>query len=110
MKTRTQYMNKEISHHEFYSQFVTEQTKSFVLGELTIEQIKKAIESGDEHLNEIKIPFNNIGRGGDWWWDYSPINLILARELGAVGVNSIPSPSTCTCIGKAAARMLIKNK
>lgn len=108
MKTRKQYMNGEVSHHEFYSQFVTESTKRYVLDSLSIEQLKNAIDSGDEHLNEIKIPFNNMGSGGNWWWDFSPINLKLARELGAVGLNSIPSASTLTCVGKAAARILVE--
>ena len=70
MKTRAQYMNNEVSHHEFYSQFVTEETKRFVLKDLTVEQIKEALESGDEHLNGLIIPFNNMGSGGKWWCDY----------------------------------------
>ena len=90
-------------HHDFYAQFVTDSTKRFVLGSLTVEQIKKAIESGDEHLNKIKIPFNNMGSGGNWWWDGAPVNEALVRELG-----ENMSPSTHTCVGKAAARILIE--
>ena len=93
---------------DYYAQFVTEDTKSFILRDLTVEKIKKAIESGDEHLNKIGIPFNNMCRGGSWWWDHAPINLQLARELGAVGERSLPSQSTRTCVGKAAAKILIK--
>lgn len=103
MYTRKDYMTKKCSHHEYYSQFVTEGTKRFVLRDLTIKQIKNAINSGDEHLNEIKIPFNNMGRGGSWWWDNSPANEILIKELG-----ESRSPSTYTCVGKAAARILIE--
>jgi hypothetical protein len=103
MKTRKEYMNNEISHHEYYSQFVTESTKSYVLSELTVEQIKNALDSGDEHFNEIKIPFNNMGSGGNWWWDYSPCNHRLMKELGECN-----SYSTHTCVGKAAARILIE--
>ena len=102
--TRKEYMeDSSAKHHDFYAQFVTESTKRFVLGSLTIEQIQKAIESGDEHLNKIKIPFNNMGRGGNWWWDDAPVNEALARELG-----ENMSPSTHTCVGKAAARILIE--
>ena len=109
--TRVEYMNNSSElHHAFYSQFVTESTKRFILSELTVEQIEEALNSGDKHLNEIKIPFNKMGSGGSWWWDYAPINLKLARELGCVGQNSIPSQSTKTCIGKACARMLVDNK
>lgn len=104
--TRKQYMNKECTHHEFYAQFVTDETNRFILNSLTVEQIKSALDSGDEHLNEIKIPYNNMGSGGKWWWDDSPLNLQLARELGAVSQGCSPSQSTRTCVGKAAAGML----
>lgn len=89
--------------HDYYAQFVTESTKQFVLASLTIEKLKKAIESGDEHLNEIKIPFNNMGRGGNWWWDGAPLNQALAKEAGEGN-----SMATHTCVGKAAARILIE--
>lgn len=88
MNTQTQITRKEYmsdsstKHHDYYSQFVTELTKQFILNSLTVEQIAKAIESGDKHLNEIKIPFNNMGSGGNWWWDGAPVNTTLARELG----------------------------
>jgi hypothetical protein len=107
--TREDYMNNSSElHHAFYSQFVTESTKRFILNSLTVEQIQSAIDSGDEHLNKIKIPYNNMGSGGSWWWDAAPFNIALAKELGAVGVNSRPSPSTHTSVAKAAARMLIE--
>lgn len=103
MKTRKQYMNKEVSHNDYYSQFVTEATKRYVLSELKIEDIKNALENGDEHLNKIKIPFNNMGIGGNWWWDYSPANEQLIKIVG-----ESRSPSTYTCIGKAAAKILVE--
>ena len=107
MINKVEYMkNSSELHHEFYSQFVTESTKKFVLNRLKVEDIQKALESGDEHLNGLKIPFDNRGKGGDWWWDNSPINLDLSRKLGAVGQNSLPSKATLTCVGKAAARMI----
>jgi len=99
MKTRKQYMNKEVSHHEYYSQFVTKATKDYVLSGVTVEEIKA---SEDGHLNDMKIPFNHMGRGGgQWWWDYSPANEALIKEAGEGR-----SYSTYTCIGKAAARIL----
>jgi hypothetical protein len=102
--TRKEYMaGSSAKHHDFYAQFVTASTMRFVSGSLTVEQIKKAIESGDEHLNKIAIPFNNMGSGGSWWWDGAPVNEALVRELG-----ENMSPSTHTCVGKAAARILIE--
>ena len=109
--TREEYM-KDSSNlfHDYYSQFVTEETKRFVLNSLTVESIQKAYNSGDVSLNEIKIPYNNMGSGGGWWWDDAPINLNLARELGEVSKNGRGSPSTRTCIGKTAARILANVK
>jgi hypothetical protein len=101
--TRKQYMNKEVSHHDYYLQFVTQNTEDFVLSDLSIQQIKNAIMSGDEHLNRIKIPFNNMGNGGTWWWDHAPINILLIKKAGQNKSNS-----THTCVAKAAARNLIK--
>ncbi len=102
--TRKQYMDKKVTHQEFYSQFVTEATKRFILRDLTVEQIKEALASGDEHLNEIKIPYNNMGRStsGRWWWDDAPINTTLVKEAG-----DNLSQSTHTCVAKVAARMLV---
>ena len=104
--TRKQYMeNSSELHHAYYSQFVTEATKRYILSDLTIKQIQKALDSGDEHLNDIKIPFNNMGSGGNWWWDYAPINITLLKELGEGR-----SLSTHTCVAKAAARILTTSK
>ena len=101
--TRTQYMNKECTHDEYYSQFVTELTLSFVRNRIGIP---KLLESNDVHLNDIGIKHSN-GGAGSWIWDHSPINGALLRELGGVSAGCMPSPATYTCIGKAAARMLI---
>ena len=99
--------NSSELHHDYYSQFVTEATKRFVLRSLSVEDIKKSLDNGDKHLNNIKIPYNNMSRGGGWWWDDAPYNLQLMRELGEVSNRALPSLSTRTCIGKAAARMLV---
>ena len=98
--TRIEYMeNSEELHHAYYLQFGTDSTKSFILNSLTVEQIKEALDNGDEHLNKIKIPYNNMGRGQGWWWDDAPINVSLLKELGESN-----SPSTHTCVAKAVAR------
>ena len=101
--TRAEYMNNSSElHHTYYLQFATESTKAFVLNSLTIEKIKNALENGDEHLNKIKIPYNNMGHGGRWWWDDAPINMGLLKELGEGN-----SPSTHTCVAKALAKSLV---
>lgn len=95
--------NSSELHHEYHLQFATESTKDFVLRSLTIEEIKNALNSGDKHLNGLKIPYNNMGSGGRWWWDAAPINTTLLRELGENN-----SPSTHTSVAKAVAKELAK--
>lgn len=102
--TRSEYMqNSSELHHAYFLQFATENTKLFILSSLKIEDIKKAIENGDVHLNKLKIPYNNMSRGGSWWWDGTPINY----ELISLAGESV-SKSVRTCIGKAMARELAK--
>jgi hypothetical protein len=102
--TREEYMsNASELHHAYYLQFATENTKKFVLSSLKVEDIKNALLNGDEHLNKIKIPFNNMNRGGSWWWDNAPINTSLLKELGESN-----TPSTHTCVSKAIAKELTK--
>ena len=103
--TRDEYMkNSSELHNDFYSQFVTQETLHFVKNRIGTDKIK---ESKDPTLNDVQVkryPY------GGWEWDYSPINLKLARELGAVGKQSLPSPSTRTCVGKAAARIILQGE
>lgn len=102
--TREEYMkNSSELHHAYFLQFATQETKRFILSSLKIDDIKKAIDSGDVHLNKIKIPYNNMSNGGGWWWDYAPINMQLLKEAGEF--NSL---STHTCVAKAMAKELSK--
>ena len=52
MKTRKQYMNNEINHHDYYSQFITEDVKKHL--EMNIGK-EKILKSKDEHFNDIKL-------------------------------------------------------
>lgn len=102
--TRSEYMSDSANlHHVYFLQFATESTKKFILSSLKVDDIKKAIENGDTHLNKIKIPYNNMSHGGNWWWDDAPINMQLLKEAGECN-----SQSTHTCVAKAMAKELIK--
>ncbi len=104
MLTRQDYMKDSSNlHHKYYSQFVTNNTLQFVRSSIGMDKIRA---STDPHLNDI-VKHSHGGAGG-WIWDYSPINLDLARECNEVSVGCLPSQSTCTCIGKAAARILLE--
>lgn len=103
--THDEYMEDSSNlHHQYYLQFATEGTKSFVLNSLKPEDIKKALDNGDKYLNDIKIPYNNMSRGGGWWWDEAPVNYALIKQLG--GGNS---QSTHTCVAKAMAKEIANN-
>lgn len=102
--TRKQYLeNSQELHHIYFLQFATEGTKSFVLSSLKVDDIKKSLAAGDAHLNNIKIPYNNMARGGGWWWDSAPINIGLLKAAGESN-----SASTHTCVAKAIAKELAK--
>ena len=93
-------------HHQFYLQLATDSTFEFVRQVIGMGRLRK---SKDKYLNDIGIK-HTIGGAGSWVWDSSPLNLTLARELGAVSKGCYPSPSTHTCVGKAAARELLRRE
>jgi len=104
--TRSEYMrNSSKLHNEYYSQFVTESTIDFINNRVGIDKLKK---STCKHFNDIVSHSN--GGAGSWVWDFTPINLELARELGEIYPRGLGSPSTHTCIGKAAARMILNEE
>ena len=103
MITHKEYMaNRAELHHAYYLQFATEATKRFVLECIGMD---KLLRSTCPNLNDI---IKHSSGGGHWVWDYSPCNVTLMREAGAVSVGDLPSPSMCTCVGKAVARELIR--
>ncbi len=50
--TRRQYINKECTHNEYYSQFVNEGTKKTLLQYISLARLK---QSKDEHFNDIPL-------------------------------------------------------
>lgn len=98
MISRSDYMkNSSELHDAYYRQFVTPATISFVKNCIGLKRLQA---STDEHLNDVV----RWGRGGQTWlWDSSPVNEKLTSKLG----ESL-SMSTRTCIGKAAARMILE--
>jgi len=98
MISRSDYMdNSSELHHQYYSQFVTPATISFVNSAIGL---KKLQASNDPHLNDV-VRWENYGR--TWLWDRSPMNTVLAKEL-----KEGTSQSTRTCVGKAAARIILE--
>lgn len=87
-------------HTDFYVQFATRYTIRAILEEVGMEALRA---SEDEHLNDVKIPFNNIGGGGSWWWSTLAYNQKLLIEKG--GDLAL---STRTCIAKSTAKFLLQ--
>lgn len=102
MFTRQQYMNNECTQREYYSQFVTQATLLFA--QRIVDEYDLVNCEDQEHLNTPKIKYSN-GGAGSWVWDSAPMNLALAHELGECSGHG--SPCTHTCVGKAAAKIII---
>lgn len=105
MITHKEYMaNSAELHPAYYLQFATKATKRFVLERIGMG---KLLRSTCPRLNDI-VKHSNGGGAGSWVWDYSPCNVTLMREAGAVPKGCLPSPSMYTCVGKAVAKELIR--
>lgn len=90
MYTRKQYMNREVSHQEYYLQFSTPMMVSavyFFIGKNPISNSK------DKHMNDIAL----------CRWDKLPnyCDVSLMYKLGET-----PSKATKVCVAKAIAKEL----
>ena len=90
MKTRIQYLNKECSHREYYSQFVNQSTINGVKSSIGLDKI---INSDCNHFNDIHLVK----------WDNCSI-YISKDLLSEVGENY--TLSTKVCIAKEAAKQI----
>ncbi len=100
MKTRQDYMDKRVSHAEYYRQFVTPSIIALVKSSIGIDAIA---QSKDEHFNDIPLSK----------WDAMHVvhivngmysRIACGEKIKAAGEGN--SASTGTCILKQAARMI----
>ena len=95
MFTREQYMNKEVSHQEYYAQFVTPGVMNLVrnaIGEGTIR------DSQDPHFNDIPLArWDNLHP-----YILSLVGWKISKANGGWGV----SLGETVCVAKAAAEMI----
>lgn len=54
VNTRKQYIDKQITHRDYYSQFVTENTRSIVRSVFGLDRLTEALRE-DERLNSIPL-------------------------------------------------------
>lgn len=94
--TRKQRLANECSHHEYYSQFVDDGVKARVLSSIKLSEL---ISATDPHLNDI-----SISRWDSVFQPYFP--RYISDKMRAAG--DYPTLAGAVCIGKAAARQIIK--
>lgn len=95
MKTRDQYLNGDVSHEEYYSQFVTAGTRQRVLRWIGLETLKK---STDESFNDIPL--------AQWDALAVPFSFGTAKKLKEAG--DYPTLAGGVCILKCAASQLLQ--
>jgi hypothetical protein len=97
MKTRQQYINKEVTHREYYSQFVTESVKKRIKSSFRIS----ALEDGkDKHFNNIPLSI---------WDHFLPVvPSEISKKLQECG--DYCTLSGIVCILKEAAMQIVEEK
>ena len=94
---RKYYTSGKASHREYYGQFVTESSISWVSSVIGIDRLLK---STDPHLNDISLQT----------WDrfYFMLNGSIGRKLCAANNSTGYSLSDAVCIAKESARQLME--
>jgi len=90
--TRKQYLSKECTHAEYYSQFVTASIIASVGRQIGVDRIKA---SSDQHLNDIPLK--------EWDRLYLPASDLAAKMKEAGDYLTL---SGHVCIAKEAARQI----
>ena len=105
MFTRTQYLNKECTHREYWAQFVTPSMKAMVRSNIGLERLQR---STDPHFNDIPL----INWDGMKNMTFHMLNMTKWREIQYpeyAGLTSVGwSMSDNTCLLKEAARQLVE--
>ena len=93
--TSTQYLNKEATHREYYSQFVTKDIKERVLREFNP---KILIKGKDQHFNNIPLRL----------WDnlMTDVPFEINNKLKECG--DYPTQAGIVCILKEAAMQIVE--
>jgi len=98
MLTRTQYMSNEVTHDEFYSQFVTPSLISMIKNRIGRSRI---LTSTDRHFNDIPLR--------EWDALVQFVRTSVGSKISRANEGGGTSISDCICVLKQAAR-LIKQK
>lgn len=94
--SRQAYLNGEVSHEQYYGQFVIESTIDLVSRSITVKLIT---ESNDPHFNDIPL----------YRWDLLSATIFAGRYFNSkkfTAAGDLYSPSSGVCIAKEAARQI----
>jgi len=91
--TRSQYLNNQCSHREYYGQFVTESYKSQIKSYIGL---KKLLASEDKNLNDIPLMY----------WDNAPLTTGVNQKMKDLG--DYLTLAGKVCIAKEAAKQIIE--
>jgi hypothetical protein len=97
--------NSSDLHRQYYEQFITDQTRIWVIDNIGLEKLRK---SKDEYFNDLgyEHTYSNALRTSTWIWDNAPVNVNKMRECGEC--SDYPSLCVRTCVAKHAARILLE--
>lgn len=95
MKLRKDYMEKRITHAEYYGQFVSPAIKSMVLSGFSLAEL---LASKDSSLNDLPLARWDLLAGGMG-------STLCAGKLQEAG--DMPSLGSAVCILKTAAHQII---
>ena len=93
--SRQQYLNKEISHRDYYRQFVNEELIEKVERTFGIETLNAALHQ-DEHLNSIGLRS----------WDAFTSQIPFDQEAIEIAGENV-TRATLVCIAKTAAEVAV---
>ena len=95
MYTRAQYMSGEITHRQYYGQYVNNRIRAIVIQQFGVSKLAESLQS-DEHLNNIPLEE----------WDALnplPIDVSLIRTNG-----DYLTLAVAVCITKEAAQQVVE--
>lgn len=93
--TRMDYLKKNVTHDQYYGQFVTDAVIKTLLSCINVDRIKS---STDKHFNDI--PMNE-------WDKLSPmIGMLVGKKIEKANIKGGISLSDLVCTAKAAARVV----
>lgn len=98
MFTRSQYMDNQCTHQEYYIQFATSGIKAFVKRNYTPKYIRSCYEQ-DKHLNNL---------GGNWMQAFDSLTRSISGQIAGVNKQLNGAPTYSLSDGTSAIKAYMK--